>query len=106
MHFSLPLNQDCHEMWSKRRRRQLRQEQEAAALGNPLLVPQALDNLSNVNPSILTNSGKIPNFSENPPPAAPWPASDIQNQWTKKEKGDIIDSRGKNPDPCFFGFLI
>lgn len=93
-------------MWSKRRRRQLRQEQEAAALGNPLLVAQGLDNLSNINPSILTNSGKIPNFSENPAPAPPWPASDIQNQWAKKEKGDITDSRGKNPDPRFFGFLI
>ena len=103
-HYSLPLNQDCHEMWSKRRRRQLRQEQEAAALGNPLLVAQALDNLSSVNPSLLTNSAKMANFSENPAPTGPWPASDIQNQWTKKEKGDLIDSRGKNPNINLFGF--
>lgn len=25
----LPLNQDCHELWSKKRRRQLREQQEA-----------------------------------------------------------------------------
>lgn len=31
----LPLSQDCHELWSKKRRRQLReQEAEAAALQN------------------------------------------------------------------------
>lgn len=84
---NLPLNQDCHEMWSKRRRRQLRQEQEAA--GNPLLIGQAPDSLTN--PSLLTNP-KLQAFPENAPPGT-WVASDIQNQWPKKEKSDSIDSR-------------
>lgn len=51
----LPTWQDCHELWSKKRRRQLREQQESSAGKIPLLpLPnkggphKALEDLSDV----------------------------------------------------------
>lgn len=52
---ALPTWQDCHELWSKKRRRQLREQQEGTVGRNPLLplpnrgVPQRpVDELSDI----------------------------------------------------------
>ncbi|KAG8197377.1 hypothetical protein JTE90_013501 [Oedothorax gibbosus] len=47
---NLPLNQDCHEMWSKRRKRQLRMEQEALAAANA----ETLHQIETLNPKVLS----------------------------------------------------
>lgn len=67
----LPHWQDCHEMWSKRRRRQLRLEQDmavAAAAGGPV------------------------------PPQAP-PSQPPQEQWSGSSSRDGGDSLGRPPVP-------
>ncbi|XP_035226438.1 cyclin-dependent kinase 12-like isoform X2 [Stegodyphus dumicola] len=85
----LPHNQDCHEMWSKRRRRQMRLEQEAAAaaLNNPAMLSQSVDAISLLNTSLLSNNSKIPNYPDNPIQSNVWSA-ELQNTWNKKEKND------------------
>ncbi|KAG8177503.1 hypothetical protein JTE90_012567 [Oedothorax gibbosus] len=48
---NLPRNQDCHEMWSKKRRRQIRLEQEATA-GNATQLAQSIDGMAIQPPNI------------------------------------------------------
>lgn len=57
----MPRNQDCHEMWSKKRRRQIRLEQEAAS-GNPATgqLTQSMDGMSIQPPNI-----KLQNYPDN-----------------------------------------
>ncbi|GFY61691.1 cyclin-dependent kinase 13 [Trichonephila inaurata madagascariensis] len=83
---NLPLNQDCHEMWSKRRRRQIRLEQEALSVNNPALIPQTMDNISLVNSAVVPNT-KISNYADNSMPLNVWPAEN-QSSWSKKEKNE------------------
>ncbi|GIX89691.1 hypothetical protein CDAR_81171 [Caerostris darwini] len=81
----LPLNQDCHEMWSKRRRRQIRLEQEALNVANPTIINQSMDP-SLVNSAVISGS-KIPNYSDNTLQLNAW-SSDSQGSWSKKEKNE------------------
>ncbi|XP_015918218.2 cyclin-dependent kinase 12 [Parasteatoda tepidariorum] len=84
----LPLNQDCHEMWSKRRRRQIRLDQEAlaAAMGNnPTLLAQTMDSMSILN-SAAFNPKLHQNYSENSATST-W-TSDLPVTWNKKDKTD------------------
>ncbi|GBN26786.1 Cyclin-dependent kinase 13 [Araneus ventricosus] len=81
---NLPLNQDCHEMWSKRRRRQIRLEQEA--LANPALMNQSMEGISLMNSAVLSGA-KISSYPDTAMQLNVWP-SDGQGSWTKKEKSD------------------
>lgn len=83
---NLPLNQDCHEMWSKRRRRQIRLEQEALSVNNPALMTQTMDNISLVNSAVLPGP-KISNYADNSMPLNVWP-NESQGSWSKKEKSE------------------
>ncbi|GFS66168.1 cyclin-dependent kinase 13 [Nephila pilipes] len=88
---NLPLNQDCHEMWSKRRRRQIRLEQEALSVSNPALMNQTIDNISIVNSAALPGP-KISNYADNSMPLSVWPIEN-QGSWVKKEKEEKFDER-------------
>ncbi|XP_055952206.1 cyclin-dependent kinase 12-like isoform X2 [Argiope bruennichi] len=80
---NLPLNQDCHEMWSKRRRRQIREQE---ALGNPAAINQSMEGVSVMNSSTVSSS-KHPSYPDTAMQLNVWP-SDNQGSWTKKEKSD------------------
>ncbi|XP_054716977.1 cyclin-dependent kinase 12-like [Uloborus diversus] len=89
---NLPLNQDCHEMWSKRRRRQMLKQEPIGNMSNPAFA-QASESNPLLNSGLIT-SGKIQNFSEN---QTNWP-SEIQSSWNKKDKTEEKSDTEKKGD--------